>query len=368
MKILLVAGARPQFIKLAPLAAALSENGRPPEILNTGQHYDDNMAKLFFDELSIPRPKKDLCAGSASHAVQTAHIMRGIEEYLLEGGHDMCVVFGDTNSTLAAALAAAKIHVPVAHVEAGLRSFNMNMPEEQNRVLTDRLSSILYCPSPASEETLKKEGIISKDSGSGYYLSRVDVLVSGDIMLDAVLRHSALAEKRPTLNNMSLEPGGYILSTVHRAENTDIAPRLRNIFRALGELPLPVIMPLHPRTKKKLSDMNIAPRSNIRLTEPAGYLDMLNLEKNAAAVITDSGGMQKEAYYLKTPCVTMRNETEWTETLLNGENRLASPDDLNAIIDAADSALKDTDRCRWAPVYGDGRTSELIREHLKTWA
>lgn len=324
MKLVTIIGARPQFIKAAPFSEEFRKNHQ--EILvHTGQHYDSNMSDVFFDELGIPKPDYNLRVGSGSHGKQTGRMLEGIEEIILKEKPDGLLVYGDTNSTLAGALAASKLHIPVYHVEAGLRSYNKLMPEEQNRILTDHISDLLLCPTQTAVENLKKEGITS------------GVIHTGDIMYDAVLRNIDISNRRysnirwieeliddngdlPKLNSKE-----YYLATIHRAENTDDPDKLYKIFKAFSQLDKPVLLPLHPRTKKLIKELDIE-LSNIIIVQPVGYLLMLSLTANAYMVVTDSGGLQKEAYFLKTPCTTLRDQTEWVETLENGWNVLSKID------------------------------------------
>ncbi|MBH8608659.1 non-hydrolyzing UDP-N-acetylglucosamine 2-epimerase [Thermoactinomyces sp. CICC 10521] len=350
MKILTVVGARPQFIKAAPVSRAIRKQA--DEILvHTGQHYDKSMSDVFFSELHIPVPDYHLHVGSKSHGAQTGEMLSRIEEVILKEKPDCLLVYGDTNSTLAGALAASKLHVPVAHVEAGLRSFNKRMPEEINRILTDHVSEWLFCPTQTAVNHLATEGI------------RRGVHLVGDVMLDAVQYNSRLAnEKSGILKELNIKTGEYILITLHRAENTDDPARLSQIISALNELPLPAVLPLHPRTKGKMAQMGLAiTNPNVKLIEPVGYLDMLQLEVNAKKILTDSGGVQKEAFFAKVPCITMRDETEWTETVELGANLLVGADQ-SKILDAVDNFTVDFTRMK--DVFGDGRASEKITDQL----
>jgi UDP-N-acetylglucosamine 2-epimerase len=314
MKIVSVVGARPQFIKLAALSKELRKKHREI-IIHTGQHYDDELSKIFFSELSLPRPNYNLGIGSAEHGKQTGRMMEGIERILISRNPDLVIVYGDTNSTLAGALAAAKLNIPVAHVEAGLRSYRKSMPEEINRVLTDHVSTLLFCPTPTSVINLKKEGITK-----GVYLV-------GDVMYDSLLDHLKVAEKESRImRKLNLTKKEFYLLTIHRAENTDIKENLKKVTQIIADLDKKVVFPIHPRTRKKLREFKLLRRlvtlSNLILIDPVSYLDMLILEKNARFVLTDSGGVQKEAYFLKTPCLTLRDETEWLETLKGGWNQV----------------------------------------------
>jgi UDP-GlcNAc3NAcA epimerase len=349
VKLVTVVGARPQFVKASPLSRELRR--RHQEILvHTGQHYDYGMSDLFFDELGIPAPDHHLGIGSGSHGAQTGAMLAAIED-VLEREHPAAVlVYGDTNSTLAGALAAAKLHLPVAHVEAGLRSFNRAMPEEVNRVVTDHLSTWLFAPSEHAAEQLAQEGI------------RAGVHVVGDIMMDALQLHAERAAGRSrALAGLGLVPRAYYLATVHRAENTDNPDKLRGIFEGLGRLDQPVVVPLHPRTRKRLDEFRFPLGEHLRVLEPQGYVDMLALEANAACVLTDSGGVQKEAYYLRVPCVTLRSETEWMETVTTGWNVLvgADPDRIVAAVRA-----RSGDGRPHPTLYGDGTTARRIAKIL----
>ena len=323
MKLVTILGARPQFIKAAPVSKALKQTGQREFILHTGQHYDYNMSQVFFDELQIPQPDVNLGIGSGPHGEQTARMLAGIEQVLIQEKPDWVLVYGDTNSTLAGALAAVKLHVPLAHVEAGLRSFNRQMPEEHNRVLTDHCSDLLLCPTQTALENLAREGL--PGSQPGIRVTRV-----GDSMYDAVLHFAQLANQRSRiLPDLGIDRSGYLLATVHRQENTDIRKRLEGILEGLLHSKLPVILPVHPRTRALLAEMGLLEKlasSNLRLIEPLGYLDMLVLEQNACKILTDSGGMQKEAFFFNVPCITMRDETEWIETVQSGWNILVGAD------------------------------------------
>lgn len=312
MKIVSVVGARPQFIKLATLSKELRKRYQEI-IIHTGQHYDDDLSQVFFSELSLPKPDYNLGIGSAEHGKQTGRMMEGIEKVLLSQKPDLVIVYGDTNSTLAGALAAAKLNIPVAHVEAGLRSYRKSMPEEINRILTDHVSTLLFCPTLTAVRNLKKEGITQ------------GVHLVGDVMYDSLLDHLKVAEKKSRIiERLNLREKGFYLCTIHRAENTDTQENLKKITQIITHLDKKVVFPIHPRTRKKLREFKLMscllPLSNLILIDPVSYLDMLILEKNARFVLTDSGGVQKEAYFLKTPCLTLRDETEWVETLRDNWN------------------------------------------------
>lgn len=284
-------------------------------IVHTGQHYDANMSDVFFDELGIPHPKYHLNVGSGSHGAMTGAMLVAIEEVLLEEEPDYVMVYGDTNSTLAGALAASKLLIPVIHVEAGLRSFNMSMPEEQNRILTDHISNLLFVPTQTAIDNLVLEGITK------------GVHNVGDVMFDGILHFSKIAaEKSEILAQLGVSENAYLLCTIHRAENTNDISRLKGIVKGLNDSKEQIILPLHPRTQKYLNDYEITLGENIRVIEPVGYLDMVRLETGAKKIVTDSGGVQKEAFFLGKPCITMRDETEWVETVENGWNVIVGAD------------------------------------------
>jgi UDP-GlcNAc3NAcA epimerase len=322
-------------------------------LIHTGQHYDPELSDRFFEELRIPRPDRNLEVGSGPHGSMTGRMIESLESTFSDLRPDMVIVLGDTNSTLAGALAAAKLQIPVAHVEAGLRSFDPRMPEEINRRLTDHLSQLLFCPTPASMANLRREGL------------RRGVCRVGDVMMDAVLEFAARARRRP-LRRFSVEPGRFYLATIHRQENTDDHRRLASLVGALEGLPFPVLLPLHPRTRQHLSAARLHPRGAVRLLPPAGYLDTLLLASHARAVLTDSGGLQKESFILQTPCLTLRDTTEWVETLRNGANRLvgATRRRILAGVRALESRRPSFGK---ASIYGDGHAAERITRVIETF-
>jgi len=428
MKICTIVGARPQFIKAAAVSRAIAAHNRQTSnieprtlnevILHTGQHYDDGMSAVFFRELEIPEPKYNLAIGSGAHGAQTGQMLAAIEKVLIEEKPDWVLIYGDTNSTLAGALAAAKLHVPIAHVEAGLRSFNRRMPEEINRVVADQLSTLLFCPSQVAVDNLAAEGIggnamvrqahhdtydchpelvegrkIEKDIT--YQCLKTNplpltshpspltphVLNVGDVMADALqFASTKAAAQSDILDRFGLKPRGYLLATLHRAENTDNPERLGNIMNALTKLAEkePVILPLHPRTKKILArtlnlehrtlnleprtlnvehrTLNVEPFSRLTFLDPVGYFDIIALEKSARILLTDSGGMQKEAYWLKVPCITLRDETEWVETVASGWNILTGAE-RDRIVTAVQNFKAPATH---PPLYGDGQAAEKI--------
>ena len=345
MKIASIVGARPNFIKLAPVSRVIRKYAREL-IIHTGQHYDYEMDKIFFQELGIHEPDYHLGIGSGSHGHQTGEMLKGIEDVLVKEKPDMALIFGDTNTTLAGALAATKLHIPVAHVEAGLRSFDRNMPEEINRVLVDHCSDLLFCPTETAVDNLKKEGIIR------------EVHLTGDVMADILKDCIRIAEKSSRiLDDLDLKPKEYCLATVHRAENTDDPVRLKGIIDALCEMD-DVLFPCHPRTEKRLRDGALWDRLNkeVWVIKPVGYLDMLLLERSARKILTDSGGVQKEAYMLKVPCITMRDGTEWVETVEDGWNVLVGAD-KEKIISAASSFDPQSEQ---REMFGKGDASQRI--------
>lgn len=349
MKVVTVVGARPQFVKAAAVSRALRVR-HVEVIVHTGQHYDHGMSQVFFDELGIPAPDLNLSVGSGRHGQQTAAMLAAIEDALVSERPDWVLVYGDTNSTLAGALAAAKLRIPLAHVEAGLRSFNRDMPEEINRVVTDHVSDLLLCPSDSAVKNLAREGITA------------NVQVVGDVMADVLAWTMARTSARPALRLVPADQA-YYLATVHRAENTDNLQRLEAIVRALNQAPAPVIFPVHPRTRQVLSALSTPLEPSVHVVDPLGYFDLVAVAKGARAILTDSGGLQKESYWLGVPCLTLRNETEWTETVEHGWNRLVGAD-TERILDA----LQHLDRPAHHPVlYGDGtaavRAVEALERH-----
>jgi UDP-GlcNAc3NAcA epimerase len=321
MKVLTIIGARPQFIKSAPVSLAIRKLGYNEYVVHTGQHYDYGMSQIFFDELEIPQPDVNLGIGSGFHGQQTGKMLIALEEVIQAQKPDWVLVYGDTNSTLAGALAAVKLHVPLAHIEAGLRSYNREMPEEHNRVLTDHCADLLFCPTETAVNNLTKEGITQ-----GVYLV-------GDTMYDAVLQFAEIARQRShILQNLRIEPKKYLLATVHRPHNTDNLNNLRRIVESLIETNETVIFPVHPRTQAHFDKFGFtqfySQCQNLRFIEPVGYLDMLMLEQHARIILTDSGGVQKEAYFFGVPCITLRPETEWVETVAAGWNVIVGTDPI----------------------------------------
>lgn len=347
--IVTVVGARPQFIKAATVSRAMQKVQVIKEtIVHTGQHFDDNMSDIFFRELDIPEPDYNLGIGGSLHGEMTGHQLIALELLLIKEKPDLVLVYGDTNSTLAGALAAVKLHVPVAHVEAGLRSYNRQMPEEINRILTDHMSEMLFTPTPLAVSNLDSEGISSDK-----------VYQVGDVMYDAMLYYRKKAESQSSvLADLGISKSNYILATVHRAENTDNQKRLSAIFSALEETHIPIILPLHPRTLKQIQKFNIKIPGSVKIIDPLGYLDMVMLEKNSRVIITDSGGVQKEAYFNHVPCLTLRNETEWLELVDCRQNQLVGAD-----YDRIRSGMKlnwYNDTHESSQLYGNGNAANKI--------
>lgn len=347
-KIVSIVGARPQFIKAGAVSRKILEDSELKEVMiHTGQHYDSKMSAIFFKELEIPSPKYNLGIGGFSHGAMTGRMIEGIEKILLEEKPNFTLVYGDTDSTLAGALASVKLQIPVIHIEAGLRSFNMQMPEEINRILTDRISSLLFAPTKRAVENLQREGFENFDC---------EIVCSGDVMYDVALYYKDRA-KKPNM----VFPKEFILCTLHRAENTENLQKMKNIFEALNKISsqIPVIMPLHPRTQNKILVNNIQ-AENIYFIEPLGYLEMVWALQNCVMVATDSGGLQKEAYYFKKPCITLREETEWVELLEVGCNCLVGADAEK--IYQAFKKMSDINLNFDALLYGNGNASQKILE------
>lgn len=341
MRLIIVVGARPNFIKVGPLMPALIDAGHDAALAHTGQHYDEVMSDIFFRDLSIPEPRWYLDVGSGTHAVQTGVAMMRLEELFASEEPDAVMVVGDVNSTLAGALAASKLHIPVIHLEAGLRSFDMSMPEEVNRLVADQLSAMHLTPTADAETNLTNEGV-----------ARERIRFVGNIMAESVVRNIKLVEGSEVCRDYGLEPGGYVLATVHRPENTDHRERLGHVAAAFAAAPVPVLFPVHPRTRPLLADASagICATGNLRLVDPVGYLDMLALQRDAAAIVTDSGGIQEESCMLGTPCVTVRRNTERPVTVEVGANRLVSADRaaiLGGLTDALDSPRDWSRPNRW---------------------
>jgi UDP-GlcNAc3NAcA epimerase len=371
-KIITVIGARPQIIKAAAISRSISGNysDRMIEfIVHTGQHYDENMSDIFFNELGIPKPSFNLHVGSGSHGSMTAKMLEGLESLFLSEKPDAVLVYGDTNSTISAALAAAKLHIPLIHVEAGLRSFNKYMPEELNRIACDHMSSLLFSPTKAGMDNLKNEGfeLIPVEKAT---INRPNVYHCGDIMYDNSLYFSKLSdEKSGVLEENKVQENQFILCTIHRDSNTDDAQNLNSIFTALmqihTETGLDIILPLHPRTKKKMEELLDAElHAKINLTEgfklipPTGFLDIISLEKNAKLIITDSGGIQKEAFFFKKPCVILRDQTEWTEMVENGNARLAGSNEKRIFQETMELLHKSN--FNYPDIFGDGQAATFI--------
>ncbi len=352
MKIVTVLGARPQFIKSAPVSTALENAGHHESIVHTGQHYDYGMSKVFFEQLKIQEPAINLNVGSGTHAQQTSRMLEGIESFLLSEKPDVVLVYGDTNSTLAGALAAVKLQVTVAHVEAGLRSYNRQMPEEHNRVLTDHCSDLLFCPTQTAVTNLEHEGI-----QNGVHLV-------GDTMLDAVLKFSQIAlQQSQILELLDLVPKGYLLATIHRPYNTDNPTVLGSILSAFQQVDETIIFPVHPRTYQAINTSNHDMPQNVQIIDPVGYLDMLVLENNARAILTDSGGIQKEAYFFNVQCLTLRPETEWVETIESGWNSLVGTDPSRIISTLNTPVPRDLVHPDY---FGDGHAHDKIVAILDT--
>ncbi|MHC5026489.1 MAG: non-hydrolyzing UDP-N-acetylglucosamine 2-epimerase [Planctomycetota bacterium] len=354
MKIATIVGARPQFVKAAVVSRAMERRGDAAAecLIHTGQHFDTNMSKIFFEEMGIRAPDRHLGIAGGGHGAMTGRMLEQIEVVLQDVQPDWVLIYGDTNSTLAGALAAAKLHIPVAHVEAGLRSFNRRMPEEINRVVADSVSNVLFAPTAAAVRNLELEGVAAER-----------IVRVGDVMFDVTLLfRETIGDGREAVARLGLEPGGYVLATVHRAENTDDPKRLRGVIGGLEAIAatMPVVCPLHPRTSGAMESLGLAPQL-IRFIDPVGYLEMASLEMNAAVIATDSGGVQKEAYFHGVPCLTLRDETEWVELIGAGANRLVGAD-TDAIIAGHEEALRSP--VETGDLYGRGDAAEKIVEQL----
>ncbi|MBO6523479.1 MAG: UDP-N-acetylglucosamine 2-epimerase (non-hydrolyzing) [Balneolaceae bacterium] len=349
--ILTIVGARPQFVKAAVVSKALSEIGINETIIHTGQHYDYEMSTVFWEELNLPSPSVNLEVGSGLHGAQTGLMLEKIERYILnlESKPDALIVYGDTNSTIAGALVASKLHIPVIHIEAGLRSFNREMPEEINRVVTDHISTLLFCSSNEGVQQLEKEGISE------------NVFNVGDVMYDAILTFSEISSRKYSLNDLvQFGENEFYLATIHRPSNTDSEENLNEILTAFSNIDAPVVWPVHPRNRKKLRGKDV-PR-NIYMLEPVSYFKMITLLKNCRAVLTDSGGLQKEAYWMKKPCITIREETEWVETLHGGWNQITGASKEKIV-----NAVKTKTVTIWKPLYGDGKAAKAIASELNEY-
>ncbi len=376
IKLLTIIGARPQIIKSAALSRAIKNKFSDTVreiIVHTGQHYDDNMSQVFFDELDIPHPNYNLNVGSGSHGKQTALMIEGIEEILLKEKPNCIVLYGDTNSTLAGAVAASKIQVPIVHVEAGLRSFNKAMPEEVNRIMCDSVSTLLFSPTKAGFDNLVKEGFKKKNSPP-YSFDNPKIYHCGDVMFDNSLHFSTVAKKKSAiLSDNGLEDGSFLLATIHRNNNTDEPERLNALFRAINKISIEndikIVLPLHPRTAKLLSQ-NLTPelystvKTNelIKIIPPVSFLEMIALEKNAFLVMTDSGGVQKEAFFFKKPCIILRSETEWVELVSSGSAIVADANEVEII--KAFEKFKKMKRLKFPDLFGDGNAAEFICQEI----
>jgi UDP-GlcNAc3NAcA epimerase len=350
-KIATIVGARPQFIKSAVVSRAIRNAGCFSEIMiHTGQHYDAKMSECFFEELGIPKPQYNLAVGSGMHGYQTGEMMKGIEPVLMKEKPSIVIVYGDTNTTLAGAIVAAKMHIPVAHIEAGLRSYNKKMPEEINRITTDHISAILFCPTTTAINNLRTEGI------------RHGIYKSGDVMYDVAVQYGKRAENyRNIMTAAHIEPSQYIVATIHRSENTDDRSRMEMIMEALNNIGsnMSVVMPLHPRTEKLIRSYGID-MQHIQTIGPVGFLEMMCLLKNAKIIVTDSGGLQKEGYFHRIPCVTIREQTEWIETIESGWNSLADMTSAQGIVGSIINAMNASIERSEIAEYGDGSASEQI--------
>ena len=375
-KIITIVGARPQIIKSSAISRVIRNSfSRKLEeiIVHTGQHYDENMSEVFFHEMGIPLPNYNLNVGSGSHGSQTAKMIEGLEEIFIKENPIAILVYGDTNSTIAGALAAAKIHIPVVHVEAGLRSFNKAMPEEVNRIACDHMSTILFTPTTTGFDNLKREGF-DLDSTEKATANSPRVYHCGDVMFDNSLFFSSVSDEKSTiLNRIGVRENEYILSTIHRDSNTDISENLESIFKALLQIQkdskLAIVLPIHPRTRSKMKDQlsdelytEIEVNSSFKIIDPAGFLDIIALEKNSKMIITDSGGLQKEAYFFKKPCIILRPQTEWVEIVKNG-NALLAEANYDKIVDSF-TILNSKSDYTYPSLYGDGKAAEFICEKI----
>ncbi len=375
-KIITIVGARPQIIKSSAISRAIKNNFSQileEKIVHTGQHYDENMSEVFFHEMGIPLPDYNLNVGSGSHGAQTARMIEGLEEIFIKEQPTAIVVYGDTNSTIAGALAAAKIHIPVLHVEAGLRSFNKAMPEEVNRIACDHMSTLLFTPTTTGFDNLKREGF-NLQSTEKATANFPRVYHCGDVMYDNSLYFSSVSDSKSTiLKEIGLEPNNYILSTIHRDSNTDISVNLESIFKALLQIQkdsgLSIVLPIHPRTRSKMKDQlsaqlfsEVEANEQFKIIDPAGFLDIIALEKNAKMIVTDSGGLQKEAYFFQKPCIILRPQTEWVEIVNNG-NAILAEASYDKIMNAFSVLSSKTD-FTYPTLYGDGKAAEFICEKI----
>ena len=374
-KIITIVGARPQIIKASAISRAIGlsfQDVLHEVIVHTGQHYDQNMSQIFFEELGIPNPSYNINAGSDSHGKQTAKMIEGIEEILLKEKPDAVILYGDTNSTIAGALAASKIHIPVIHIEAGLRSFNKKMPEEINRIACDHMSTLLFSPTKQGILNLEKEGFSTQKEGKAS-MDEPHIFHCGDIMYDNSMYFGKKDNSDKLLDSLNLEKNQYILCTIHRDNNTDIEENLVSILKALldcqKETKLNIVLPLHPRTKHKIDALQnqeiiqeLMSNKNINIIPPAGFIDIISLEKNARLIITDSGGLQKEAYFFKKPCVILREQTEWVE-IVEAKSAVIADTNQEKILNAVNNYLHN-ENLSFPPVFGDGKAAEFILNEM----